>query len=134
LAFGRAVVVIGALEDEANALGQETDLVSFAPDEQIQGNLTRPIVLGHPIHTRLPPILGGFQAVVAFQCLESLFLILGVLLSGLLGSLASLSGLAIGLAELHVGEANRIIQVQMGGEVPTAVVGIMTANIVGVQR
>ena len=39
LALRRAVVVVGALEDEAQALGHESHLCRFAPTEQVERDL-----------------------------------------------------------------------------------------------
>jgi hypothetical protein len=58
LAFGRSVVVVGTLEDEAQALGHESDLSSFTPTKQIEGDLSKSVILGHVVHGS-PPSIGG---------------------------------------------------------------------------
>ena len=45
LALRRRIVVVGALEDEAEALGHEPHLVRLAPAEEVEGELTHAVVL-----------------------------------------------------------------------------------------
>jgi hypothetical protein len=45
LTFGRSVVVVGALEDEAETFRHESDLSGLAPTQQVQGDLSEAIVL-----------------------------------------------------------------------------------------
>lgn len=126
LAGGRVEVVVGALEDEAQALGHEADLIRLAPAEQVEGELAHAVVLRHAVHARLPAELGGFQRVVALEVLEGLGLVLGILLALLVLALP-----AQALA-LDVGEADGVVLVEVGGEIPLAVVRIVAANVVGV--
>jgi hypothetical protein len=42
--------------------------------------------------------------------------------------------LAILLAKLHVGETNGIVEIEVSGKVPLAVVGIFATNVIGVKR
>ena len=58
LAFGRAVIVVRAFENEAETLGDESDLGSLSPAEEIEGYLSHTVVLGHVIH-RLAPAFEG---------------------------------------------------------------------------
>jgi len=54
LAIGGAVVVIGAFENKAEALGHESDLRCFSPAKEIKGYLTHTVVLGHVVHCLTP--------------------------------------------------------------------------------
>ena len=133
LAFGRHQVVQGALVDEAETLGHETNLVGLSPAKQVESNLSDPIVLRHPIHARFPAVLCRFQAVVAFQALQGLSLVLRVLVSLLLGCPTSLSSSSVRFSKLHVGETNGIIKIKVSCKIPASVIGIVTSNVIGVQ-
>ena len=132
LAFGRIQVVQGALVDEAETFGHETDLIRLTPAEQVESNLSGPIMLRHPIHTRLPAILGSFQAVVTFQALQGLSLILRVLISLLLGCSTGFSSSSVGFSELHVGETDSIVKIEVGCKIPASVIGIIASDVIGV--
>jgi hypothetical protein len=79
LAFRASVVVVGALEQEADTFGHEANVASLSPDQEIQGNLTESIVLAHIVHGVSPPIecriqrFGScrFPTLHTFETLES---------------------------------------------------------------
>jgi hypothetical protein len=50
LAIGRAVVVIGTFENEAEALRHESHLRCPSPTKEIKGYLSHTVVLGHVVH------------------------------------------------------------------------------------
>ena len=137
LAGGGVQVIVGALEDETEGLGHEPDLIGLAPAEEVEGHLSDAIVLRHAVHARLPAILGRLEAAVALEGLERLLdvggLVAGRILLLLAGGLPGLAGTTGGLAELHVGEADGVIEIKVGGEVPLAVIGVLAADVVGVQ-
>jgi hypothetical protein len=59
LAFGGAVIVVRAFENEAETLGDESDLGSLSPAEEIEGYLSHAVVLGHVVHRLAPAFEGG---------------------------------------------------------------------------
>src|SRR5882724_11131735 len=61
LAFGAAVKIVRAFEDEAQALWHEPDIASFAPAEQVQRYLSEPIVLAHIVHGITPSLLCAIE-------------------------------------------------------------------------
>lgn len=131
LASSRVEVVVGALEDEAETLRHESDLVGLTPAEEEKSQLADTIVLGHLVHAGLPAVFSSLQAVVALHALQSLLLVLRV---GLLRGLAGLASPPVGLSELHVGKSNRVIEIKMSSKVPAAVVGVLTSDVVGMER
>ena len=61
LAFGRAVIVVRAFEDEAETLRDESNLGSLSPTEEIEGQLSHAVVLGHVVHRLAPAFEGAGQ-------------------------------------------------------------------------
>ena len=61
LAFGRAIIVVCAFENEAEALRNESDLGSLSPAEEIEGYLSHAVVLGHVVHRLAPAFQGAGQ-------------------------------------------------------------------------
>ena len=131
LARRRVQVVVGALEDEAEALGHEPHLVRLAPAEEVEGELTHAVVLWHAVHPRLPAELGSLEAVVALKVLQGLGL--GLLLCVVLPLLLLLGPAEAGLGLRAREAADGVVQVKVGGEVPLAVVGVVAADVVGVE-
>lgn len=131
LAFRRGIVIIGTLEDETDALRQESDLVGFTPNQKIQGNLTGAVMLGHAVHARFPPVFGCLQTVVSLESLQGFLFVLRVLFRGLGCSSAGFPRLPIALTELHVGKTNCIIEIEMSSEIPAAVIGVVATDVVG---
>ena len=129
LAGGRVQVVIGALEEEAQTLGHEADLVGLAPDQKIKGELSHTVMLRHPVHTSLPTEFSRLQRVVTLQLLKDFGFVLGLVTLGLL-----LGALQAALLALEVGETDGIIQIQMGSEIPLAVVCVVATNVIGMER
>jgi len=58
LALWRPVVVVGALEDEAEAFRNETNLSCFSPAEKEERDLSKSVVLAHVVHGLSPPVDG----------------------------------------------------------------------------
>ena len=54
MAIGREVVVISVFENKAEALGHESDLPCFSLVNEVTGNLTYTVVLGHVVHGLTP--------------------------------------------------------------------------------
>jgi hypothetical protein len=109
LAFGTSVIVVGTLEDEAHALGHKTDVASFAPAEKIEGNLSKSVIVAHVVHGISPAVEGGVE--------------------GFCATFHTLQTLETGVLRL----TNSIIKIELGREVPLAVVGMLTANIIGME-
>lgn len=61
----RAAIKDVLSEDEAERFWHETDLVGLTPAEQEERKLASTIVLKHPVHLGLPPVLSGLKAIVA---------------------------------------------------------------------
>ena len=61
LAFGRSVVVVGALEDEAHALRHESNIAGFTPAEKVESDLTETVVLAHVVHRIAPTVKGAIE-------------------------------------------------------------------------
>ena len=54
LTFRRAVIVVRAFENEAETLRNESDLGRLSPTEEIEGQLSHAVVLGHVVHGLAP--------------------------------------------------------------------------------
>ena len=106
LALGGSVVIVCALENEAQAFGYKANLGGLSPTKEVQSNLPYPIVLAHVFHDLSP----------------SLSRIVG----GLDGSAEPSKGRALNLAR-------DIVKVELGGEIPFTVVGIVTTDIVSME-
>jgi hypothetical protein len=122
LTFGRSVVIVGTLEDEAQALGHESDLSSFTPTKEVKSHLSKSVILRHVVHGR-PPSGGGR--------LERL-LLSG---SGLgLDILLSTPGNGSDSSETGVvGCTDGVVEIELSSKVPFSVVGVFTTNVVGVE-
>ena len=114
LALGRAVVIIRTFEDEAEALGNESDLSGFSPAEKIEGNLTHAIILGHIVHCLTPPFKGASQRLL-----------------GMVAPTATLRAETLKSWILSV--TNSIVEIKLGGKVPLAVICVLPPDIVRVE-
>jgi hypothetical protein len=115
LALGRAVVVVRTLEDKAETLGDESNLSRLSPAEKIKGYLTHAVILGHVVHCLTPAFEGTGE--------------------GLLRVVAAAAAFRAEALETRVlSMANGIIKIKLGGKVPLAVICMLTANIVGMER
>lgn len=112
LALRTPVVIVRAFEDEAHALGHETDVASFSPTQQVKGDLSQTIVLAHVVHG-IPPAVesgvegfraSGFPTFYALQALKPRIL----------------------------GLTNGVIEIELSSKVPLAVIGVLSTNVVGV--
>ena len=74
LALGTTVVVVRTLEDEAQTFRNEPHLRSLAPKQQIERDLTHPVILAHVVHRLPPPVQRAVQ--LAFNGLVTLGLAL----------------------------------------------------------
>ena len=130
LAHWGVEVVVRALENKAETFRHEADLVSLTPAEEVKCDVTNAVVLRHAVHASLPSILRGLQTVIAFEILKSFCLVLLLLLSLLLALLlATAKGLAI-----CIGKTYGIVEVEVGGKIPLAVVGIIATNVISMKR
>jgi hypothetical protein len=59
LALWTAVVVVCTLENEAQALWNESDVAGLAPEQEVEGNLPETVVLTHVVHGISPPVEGS---------------------------------------------------------------------------
>jgi hypothetical protein len=114
LALGRAVVVIRAFEDKAEALGNESDLRCFSPAKEVKGYLTHTVVLGHVVHCLTPTFKGTSQ--------------------GFLGMVAATAPLrAEALKTWVLSMTDGIVEIELGGKVPLAVICMLPPDIVRVK-
>ena len=116
LALGTPIVVVGALEDEAETFGHEPDLGGFAPAQQPKRDLSHAVVLGHVVHGLTPAIESGIERLLG-----------GVFPAAT--ALHRLEPLQAGILRL----ADGIIQVELRSKIPFAVVRVLAANVVGMQ-
>jgi hypothetical protein len=115
LALGRAVVVIRAFEDEAEAFGNKSDLGCFSPAKEVKGYLTHAVILGHIVHCLTPTFEGTSQ--------------------GLLGMVAATPTLgAKALKTWVLSMTNSIVEIKLGSKVPLAVISVLAPDVVRVKR
>jgi len=58
LALWTSVVVVCTLENEAQALWNESDVACLTPEQEVEGNLPETVVLTHVVHRISPPVEG----------------------------------------------------------------------------
>jgi len=104
------VVVICALEDEAEALGHEANLGGFTPAEQVERDLSQAVILGHVVHGLTPPLERGVKRPVWTYL-------------GLLDRLEPFDTWVLDLSY-------SVIKVELCGEIPFAIVCVWAADIV----
>jgi hypothetical protein len=114
LALGRAVVVIRAFEDKAEALGNEADLRSFSPAKEVKGYLAHAVVLRHVVHCLTP----------AFEGTSQRFL-------GMVAAAATLRPEA--LETWVLGMTNGIVEIKLCSKVPLAVICVLAPDVVRVK-
>jgi hypothetical protein len=120
LALGRSVVVVGALEDEAEALRNESDLGGLTPTEKEERDLPEPVVLAHVVHGGPPSVDSAVE-----RLLRGSRRTLGFLLP---------AGDRLDSGEAGVlGGSDSVIEIELGGEVPLSVVGVLSTDVVGVK-
>ncbi len=117
LALGRAVVVVGALKNEAEALGDEADLCGLTPTKEVERDLAQAVVLRHVVHGGAPAADGAVERL--FRRRERL-------------ALLACDRLDAREARVLRGP-DRVVEVELGRKIPLAVVGVLAADIVGVQ-
>jgi hypothetical protein len=114
LALGRTIIVIGTFEDEAEALGDESDLSRLSPTKEVKSYLTHAVILGHVVHCLTPAFEGTGE--------------------GFLRMTAAAATLRAEALETGVlGMADGIVKVKLGGKVPFAVVCVLATDIVGMK-
>lgn len=114
LTLGTTIVVVGALEDEAHALGHKTDVATLSPAHEKESQLTKTIIVAHVIHGVPPTIQGGIQRF--FAC----------------GSWATLDT-SQSLKARILGLPNGIVKIELSGEVPLAVVRVLATDIISME-
>jgi hypothetical protein len=121
LTFGRSVVIVCALEDEAKTFWHESDLSSFTPTKQVEGDLTKSVILRHVVHGGPPSTGGGIERLL----LGSRSFCLDILLSS--------PGDRSDTSETRVVDgSDGVVEIELSGKVPFSVVGVFTSNVVGV--
>jgi hypothetical protein len=112
LTLWTAVVIVGTLENEAKALWDEADVSGFTPTEKIEGDLAKTVVLAHAVHGVAPAVEGAVEVLRTCSFDGAAFDASETLEAGVLGVTDS------------------IVEIELGGEIPLAIVCMLTANVV----
>ena len=115
LTLGAAVVVVGAFEDEAHALGHKTNITALPPAQQIEGQLTEAVIMAHVVHGVPPTVQGAVQRLAAW---------------GFDGAALDTSQ---SLKTRVLRLANGVVKIELGGKVPFPIVCVLTANVISVE-
>jgi hypothetical protein len=115
LAVRAPVVVVRALEDEAHALGCEADIAGLAPTEEVERELPHAVVRRHVIHRVAPAVRRAIERRLAGRLGRS--------------TTHALQPLKAGVLDL----TNSIVEVELSRKVPSTVVRVGSANVVGVK-
>jgi len=111
LAFRRAVVVVCTFENKAETLGNESDLSGLSPAQEIKGNLTHAIILGHVVHRLTPAFEGTGQ--------------------GFLGMIATTTTLrAEALKTGVLSMTDSVVEIKLSSKVPLAIICVLASDVV----
>ena len=113
LTLGTPIVVVRALENEAQTFRRETNIPGFAPAQQIESDLPKSVVVTHVVHS-IPPSIQS--TVKRFDTTA-------------LGPFYAFESLEAGILGLSDG----VVKVKLGGEIPFAIVGMLPTNVVSVK-
>ncbi len=112
LTLRTAVIIVGALENEAQTFRNKSDVGPFSPAEKEECYLPQTIIVGHVVHGIAPAIesrvqrfVAAFSAFDRFEALET----------GILGL------------------TNSVIEIELCRKIPFPVVGMLTTNVIGVK-
>ena len=61
LTLGTTIVVVGAFEDEAHALGHKANVTALSPAHQVEGQLTETVIVAHVVHGIPPTVQRAVQ-------------------------------------------------------------------------
>jgi len=111
LTLRTAIIVVGTFEDEAQALWNKANVSCLAPAKKPERDLAEPVILAHPIHGTAPSIQSTIKGLGACICV----------------TLDTLEPLQTWILRL----ANSIIKIKLSSKVPLPIIGILTANIIG---
>jgi hypothetical protein len=114
LALGGAVVIIRTFKDKAEALGNKSNLSGLSPAEKIEGDLTHAVILGHIVHRLAPAFKGTSQRFLRMASAAATFRA-KALKTGVLGM------------------TNGVIEIQLGGKVPLAIICVLAPDIIRVE-
>jgi hypothetical protein len=114
LALGRAVVVVRAFEDKAEALGNKSDLSRLSPTKEVEGYLAHAVILGHVVHCLTPAFEGTSKRLL-----------------GMAAATATLGPEALKTWVLSM--TNGIIEIKLGSKVPLAVICVLPPDVVRVK-
>jgi len=116
LTLGTTIVVVGALEDEAHALGHKTNIATLSPAHEEEGQLTKTIVVAHVVHGIPPAVQGTVQGFAA----------------------CSLNGAALDAPQPLKARVlclpNGIVKIKLSGKIPFPIVCMLTADVISVER
>jgi hypothetical protein len=112
LALGAAIIVVRAFEDEAQALWHEAYVARFAPAEQVQRDLPKPVILAHVVHSIAPSLLRAVEGLRSFGA-----------------SFDTLKALKARVIRLP----DSVVKVELGGKVPFAVISMLAADVISVK-
>lgn len=114
LAFRGSIVVVRALEDEAEAFGGKSNLGGFTPAKEIKRYLSEAVVLAHVAHCLSPAVKCGAE---------------GFFVGRTFGASLRLESVKTGVLCL----ADGVVKVELGGKIPFAIVGVVTTDIISMQ-
>jgi hypothetical protein len=115
LALGTTIVVVGALEDEAHALGHKTNIATLSPAHQVEGQLTETVIVAHVVHGIPPTVQGTVQRLAA----------------------CGLGGAALDTSQSLKARVlclpNGVVKIELSGKVPFTIVRMLTTDIISVE-
>jgi len=115
LTLGATIVVVGAFEDEAHALGHKTNITTLSPAQQVEGQLTETVIVAHVVHGIPPTVQGTIQRLAACS-----------LDGAALDTSQSLNTRVLRLP-------NGVIKIELSGKVPFPIVCMLTTDIISVE-
>ena len=115
LTLGAAVVVVGAFEDEAHALGHKTNITTLSPAQQVEGQLTKTVIVAHVVHGVPPTVQGAVQRLAACS------------LDG--ATLDASQSLKTRILRLP----NGVVKIELSGKVPFPIVCMLTTDVISVE-
>jgi hypothetical protein len=115
LTLRTSVIVVGTFEDKAQTLGYEANIASFTPTQKIKSKLSEAVILTHIVHGTTPTVESIVQRLCTWGFDDA--------------TTDALQALKSRILRL----TNGIIKVQLGGEVPFSVIGVLTTDVIRVQ-
>jgi hypothetical protein len=115
LTLGATVVVVCAFEDEAHALGHKTNITTLSPAHQEEGQLSETVIVAHVVHGVPPTVQRAVQRLAAWGLCRT--------------ALDTSQSLKTRVLRLP----NGVVKIELSGEVPFAIVCMLTTDIISVE-